>query len=137
MNTSISQCSKCTDDSNGGTPCPSNLATASGTLKDGDTLIMPSGNVIWGASEMLTINYHIQLIGAGMDKGNFTPDPANATVITDGNTQNGGQLIQTNYPSTGIDFLSRISGIVFELQQAAWPPRRVSCASSREILTIS
>jgi len=34
---------------------------------------------------MLTINYHIQLIGAGMDKGNFTPDPANATVITDGN----------------------------------------------------
>jgi len=43
MNTSIAQCSKCTDDSNGGTPCPSNLATASGTLKDGNTFIMPSG----------------------------------------------------------------------------------------------
>jgi len=67
---------------------------------------------------MLTINYHIQLSGAGMDKGNFSPDPANATVITDGNTQNGGQLVQTNYPTTGNDFLSRISGIVFELQPA-------------------
>jgi hypothetical protein len=78
------------------------------TLQDGDTLNVPTGDVIW--SNTLNINKAIQFIGAGMDETHATPTSANATIIT--STVANGTLIQTTYPASGVDFVSRISGFV-------------------------
>lgn len=89
--------------------------------KDGDIILIPPVSANWGATDLLTITKHIQLIGnssggnitEGMDEGSVIPRNGHCTIINV--TNNTGKCIVTNYPGNPV--LSRISSIVFNMNQ--------------------
>src|SRR4051812_9923513 len=84
--------------------------------RDGDTVVIPANGagvpfVAWASTDVLNINFDMQIIGAGIDATHASPDPAVCTIIRCTNLT--GAMFSATY--NGTEFVSRISKIIIEV----------------------